>query len=247
METVINFENVFKSYPLYHAVTGGFKKFLFSLPSSIKALNQTTFHALEGVSLKVGRGERVGIIGRNGSGKSTTLGLMAGVLKPNKGQVTINGRVSPLLELGMGFNAELTGIENIFLNGILMGMTKAEVNKNFSDIIAFSEIGAFLDQPLRTYSSGMVARLAFSIIAHLDPEIMLIDEILAVGDIAFQQKCYKKMLSFKEKGTTIVLVSHSMSDIIRFSERVIFLDKGKIAKEGNPDEVIKSYDELMKQ
>lgn len=246
METVISFENVAKSYPLYHAVTGGFKRFIFNLPAAIKSL-QTTFHALQDISLTIGKGERVGIIGRNGSGKSTTLCLMAGVLKPNKGQVTINGRVSPLLELGMGFNAELTGIENIFLNGILMGMTKAEVHKNFSDIIAFSEIGAFLDQPLRTYSSGMVARLAFSIIAHLNPEIMLIDEILAVGDIAFQQKCYNKMLSFKEKGITIVLVSHSMGDIQRFCERVILLDKGRVVKEGKPDEVIKAYEEILRQ
>lgn len=246
METVISFENVSKSYPLYHAVTGGFKKFIFNLPSAIKSL-QTTFHALQGVSLTVGKGERVGIIGRNGSGKSTTLGLMAGVLKQSSGKVMVNGRVLPLLELGMGFNNELTGIENIFLNGILRGMTKNEVRQRIDEIIAFSEVGEFIDQPLRTYSSGMVARLAFSIIAHLEPEIMLIDEVLAVGDIAFQQKCYNKMLSFKEKGITIVLVSHAMCDIQMFCDRVILLDKGKVVKEGRPDEVIKAYEEILKQ
>jgi len=225
---VIIFENVTKSYHLYHKVIGGFKNFLFNLPAAISSLKSSSFKALHNISFEVYRGETVGIIGRNGAGKSTILGLIAGVLKPSSGRVIVEGRISPLLELGAGFNLELTGRENIILNGVLLGLTRAEVLNRMPDIIEFSELWDFIDQPIRVYSSGMLARLGFSVAIHTAPEILLVDEILSVGDVEFQKKCYERMLGFKKSGITIVLVSHNPTDIEKFCDRALVIGKGEI-------------------
>jgi lipopolysaccharide transport system ATP-binding protein len=238
---MIVFDRVSKSYPLYHHVTGGLKNFLFNLPKAVSSIKNSSFEALRNISFEVYKGETFGIIGRNGAGKSTTLGLIAGVLKPSKGKVIVKGRILPLLELGGGFHPELTGKENILLNGVLLGLTRAEVKSKMDEIIEFSELSDFIEQPIRTYSSGMLARLGFSVIAHLDPEILLIDEILAVGDIEFQKKCIDKMMSFKRSGVTMVLVSHSMQDVERICDRVIWIENHSIEIVGNPKDVIASY------
>jgi lipopolysaccharide transport system ATP-binding protein len=224
MEATISFENVGKSYPFYHHMTGGIKNFIFHFQSHIAKLRNSRFEAIKEVSFNIGKGETFGIIGRNGAGKSTILGLMAGVLKPNIGTVKLFGRVSPLLELGAGFHPELSGRENIMLNGVLMGLTRKDVTLRMEEIIDFSELQEFIDQPIRVYSSGMLARLGFSIVAHLDPEILLIDEVLAVGDVEFQRKCLNKMADFKKNGITIVFVSHSREAVESICDRVLWLD-----------------------
>jgi len=240
MEKAIIFEKVSKSYPRYHQIIG-IKNFLFHLPTALSSLKNTRYEVLKDISFEVYKGESFGIIGRNGVGKSTTLGLIAGVLKPDSGRIVVNGRISPLLELGGGFHPELTGRENIILNGVLLGMTRAEVLKRMDEIIEFSGLGEFIDQPLRTYSSGMYARLGFSVIAHLDPEILLIDEVLAVGDIDFQKKCLDKMLDFRKRGVTIVFVSHSMDDIEKICDRAMWLGDRRIREIGMTSEIISHY------
>jgi len=240
-DSVIIFDKVSKSYPLYHHVTKGFKNFLFHLPKAIDSIKNFQFEALHDISFEVYKGETLGIIGKNGAGKSTTLGLITGVLKPSKGRVFVRGRILPLLELGGGFHPELTGKENIMMNGVLLGLTRAEVKSKMDDIIEFSELGDFIEQPLRMYSSGMLARLGFSVIAHLDSEILLIDEILAVGDLGFQKKCLDKMMSFKSNGITIVLVSHSMQDVKRICDRVMWIDSQSVRMIGKPDDVVENY------
>lgn len=225
-EKAVIFNRVSKSYPRYHHIIG-IKNFLFHLPSALNSLKNVRYEVLRDVSFEVYRGESFGIIGKNGAGKSTTLGLIAGVLKPDSGSIIVNGRISPLLELGGGFHPDLTGRENIMLNGVLLGMTKAEVLKKIDEIIEFSGLEDFIEQPLRTYSSGMQARLGFSVVASLDPEILLIDEVLSVGDIDFQKKCLDRMLGFKKEGVTIIFVSHSINDVKMLCDRVMWIeDKG---------------------
>ena len=243
-EVVISFENVTKTYPYYGYITSGFKNFLLNLP---KALNQTRkrFIALENISFEVYKGECFGIIGKNGAGKSTLLGLAAGVLKPDSGKIRIKGKVCPLLELGAGFHPDLTGRENIILNGILLGMTKREILKKIDEIVEFAELEEFIDQPIRTYSSGMLARLGFSVIAHLEPDILLIDEILAVGDLNFQKKCMKKFESFRKNGVTILLVSHSTDQIKTLCDRAMLIHEHRIKAIGDPKEVCKVYEETL--
>lgn len=241
--SAIRFDNVSKSYPRYLHVTRGLKASLLSLSQTVRAFKQDKFLALHGVSFEVGAGEAVGLVGPNGSGKSTTLALIAGVLQAEAGRVKVQGHVCPLLELGAGFHYDLTGRENIVLNGILLGLTRRDVMAKLDDIVEFSELEEFLDQPVRTYSSGMVARLGFSIAVHLDPDILLIDEILAVGDLHFQAKCREKIQWFKNRNTTIVLVSHSTSDIRQLCDRVLWLDHGKLIGEGRPDEIIPLYEQ----
>jgi len=240
-EPVIIFDNLSKSYPLYHHITGGIKNFLFNLPQGLRSLKNSRFEALHDISFQVYKSETLGIIGKNGAGKSTILGLIAGVLKPSRGEVIVKGRISPLLELGAGFHPELTGRENIMLNGVLLGLTRAEVSRKISEIIEFSELGDFIDQPIRIYSSGMLARLGFSVIAYLDPEILLIDEILAVGDRAFQKKCLEKMDEFKKSGVTIVFVSHSLEDVVRLCDRVAWIEDKRIKMIGEAKDVIGCY------
>jgi lipopolysaccharide transport system ATP-binding protein len=241
METAVKFENVFKSYPYYHHITGGFKSLLFNLPKAIKDMSNLSYESLSGISFDIKRGECVAFIGRNGAGKSTTLGLIAKVLRENKGKVTVNGRVSPLLELGGGFHPELTGRENITLNGVLLGLSRDNVQRKVDKIIEFSELGHFIDHPVRTYSSGMYARLGFSIVAHLEPEILLIDEVLAVGDALFQKKCVDKINEFKKQGVTIILVSHSLGDVESTCDRVIWIEDKKIKMDGPTKKVLEKY------
>lgn len=239
-EPIIQFHHVSKSYPFYRHMRS-IKNFLFNLPQTLTAMKEDQFVALEDISFDIYAGENFGIIGNNGAGKSTTLGLIAGVLKPNRGRVIVRGRVSPLLALGAGFHQELTGRENILLNGVLMGLTRREIRQKMDEIIDFSEIEEFIDNPIRVYSSGMLARLGFSIVAHLDPEILLIDEVLGVGDIRFQQKCLRKMTEFKESGVTIVLVTHSIVSVTEICDRVMWIDNHRIRMIGSPTEIAANY------
>ena len=242
---IIGFSHVSKTYPLYHHLTSGLKNLLFNLPSALKQMRSNHFTALNDLSFSIKAGESVAFIGRNGAGKSTTLGLIAGVLKPTKGAVVVSGRVSPLLELGGGFHPDLTGIENIQLNGVLLGLSRSAVREKTSAIVEFSELGQFINQPVRTYSSGMLARLGFSVVAHLDPEILLVDEVLAVGDASFQKKCLEKMAEFKKAKVTIILVSHSARDIKMLCDRVIWIEDHIIRADGRTEDVLPKYEAAL--
>jgi lipopolysaccharide transport system ATP-binding protein len=201
---------------------------------------------LRDVSFEVGQGEVLGIIGRNGAGKSTLLKILARVTYPTVGKAVINGRVGSLLEVGTGFHPELTGWENIHLNGAVLGMKKAEIERKFDDIVEFAEIEQFLDTPVKRYSSGMYMRLAFSIAAHLEPEILIIDEVLAVGDAAFQRKCLGKMENVAREGRTVLFVSHNMPAILSLCDRVLLLDHGKLVDQGTPSNIVQHYlDDVM--
>ena len=240
-EIAIRFDRVWKHYPSYYHVTGGIKTFLFNMFAAVKEL-RSRHTAIADMSLDIYKGENFGFVGRNGAGKSTTLGMIAGVLMPDRGIVTVNGRVSPLLELGAGFHPELTGRENILLNGVLMGMTKAEVNSQLQQIIEFSELEAFLDQPVRTYSSGMFSKLGFAVAANLRPEILLLDEILSVGDFVFAKKCEKKFEEFRSNPeVTMVLVSHSLESVSRVCDRAAWVEDKTIRVVGPAKEVVKAY------
>ena len=226
---------------MYHHFSGGLKNLLLHFPTAFKSMRKSSFTALKDISFEVFTGETIGVIGINGAGKSTILGLLAGVLKPSSGQVTVDGRIAPLLELGAGFHPELSGRENILLNGILLGMLKREVEEKSDAIIEFSELEEFIDQPIRTYSSGMLARLGFSVAVHCDPDILLVDEVLAVGDQDFQKKCIEKMLVFKQERKTIVFVSHNSDEILKVCDRAIWIDQGIVYRDGQPDQVINEY------
>lgn len=202
-------------------------------------------YALKGVSLDIKRGETVGIIGTNGSGKSTILKIITGVLFPNEGEVEINGRISALLELGAGFNQEYTGIENVYLNGTMLGFTDEEIEKKLPQILEFADIGDYVYQPVKTYSSGMFVRLAFAVAINIDPEILIVDEALSVGDTFFQAKCYSKFEEFKRQGKTIVFVSHDLSSISKYCDRVFLLNKGKLLGEGSSKEMIDIYKRVL--
>jgi ABC-type polysaccharide/polyol phosphate transport system ATPase subunit len=213
------------------------------------------FTALREVSFDVKKGETVGIIGRNGSGKSTLLQLVCGILKPTSGKVEANGRISALLELGSGFNPEFTGRENVYFQGAVLGIQKAEMALRFDDIAAFADIGDFMDQPVRTYSSGMFVRLAFSVAIHVDPKILIVDEALAVGDSSFQSKCFQRIKAFQKNGGSILLVTHSLEQVGHFCDRVFLLDCGNLVADGSASETLtrytngitrKSSDELLK-
>lgn len=245
-EPAIQFVDVTKEYHVDNPVSGGIKNLVLHLPSHLRTLRQRTpFRALNGVSLEIAQGECVSIIGRNGAGKSTLLGLMAGVIRPSAGSVVTRGRICPLLELGAGFHSELTGRENIVLNGVLLGLTRREVLGRLAEIIEFSGLEPFIDRPLRTYSSGMTARLGFSVAVHLSPNILLVDEALSVGDSEFQQKCLGRMEEFRAAGVTMIFVSHDMESVARVSDRVALLDRGRIVDIGPPSDVIARYHGLV--
>ena len=201
-------------------------------------------YALNGVSFNIYRGETAGIIGTNGSGKSTILKIITGVLNPTQGEVQVDGRISALLELGAGFNMEYTGVENIYLNAAILGYTKKEIDEKLNDIIEFSELGDFIYSPIKTYSSGMMARLGFSIAVNMESEILLIDEILAVGDIAFNKKCHAKLAELQQKGLTFLIVSHGEA-VKRYCKRAIWLDGGLVREDGDINTVFKHYTEAM--
>ena len=206
-----------------------------------KEVKYHDFDAVSNVSFAVRTGEMVGIIGRNGSGKSTLLKIIAGVYRPTAGRVQINGSVAPLIELGAGMHTELTGRENILLNGLLMGYSKQRMLEREQRIIEFAEIGDFIDVPVKQYSTGMYMRLAFSVATEVDPDILVIDEILAVGDLAFQGKCFDRLQGFRDAGKTILVVSHSMDQILDYCDRAILLDKGRLVFDGCPEEAVELY------
>ena len=228
MSHTIMFENVSKQYPIYNGVKSGIKSFVVNLPKSIKELRDHQYKALDNLSFSVNHGEAFGIMGHNGAGKSTTLELIAGVIKPTSGKVSVKGRIAPLLQLGAGFHDDLTGMENILLNGMLLGLRKKEIIKNIEQIKEFADIGDFINQPIRTYSTGMRARLGFAIAIHTNPDILLVDELLSVGDSDFQQKCLVKMNEFKRHGVTIVLVSHEKRIMESFCDRIIQIEHGRL-------------------
>lgn len=202
-------------------------------------------YALNGVNMNIYKGETVGIIGTNGSGKSTILKIITGVLTPTSGEVRVDGRISALLELGAGFNQEYNGIENVYLNGTMMGFSEREIDEKLPDILEFADIGDYVYQPVKTYSSGMFVRLAFAVAINIEPEILIVDEALSVGDVFFQAKCYHKFEEFKKMGKTIVFVSHDLSSISKYCDRVFLLNKGTLLGEGSPKEMIDAYKRVL--
>jgi ABC-type polysaccharide/polyol phosphate transport system ATPase subunit len=232
-------ENVSVLYHLPRERIQTFKEYAIRMIQN--RLEYVDFWALQNVSLSLRKGESLGVIGVNGSGKSTLLKVISRVLKPTKGRVWIRGRVAPLLELGAGFHFDLTGRENIFLNGALLGFSRQEMEEKLDAIIDFSELSEFIDAPLRTYSSGMVARLGFTIATDISPNILLVDEVLSVGDVDFVSKSERRMQEFRATGVSMILVSHSLSQIESLCDRVIWLDHGKVMAEGLPAEVIQAY------
>lgn len=237
----ISVEHVKKIYKLYDRNRDRLKD---ALGFSKKPLGKEHY-ALNDVSFQVGQGETVGIIGTNGSGKSTILKIITGVLNPTDGEVKVNGRISALLELGAGFNMEYTGIENIYLNGTMIGFTKEEIDEKLQDILDFADIGDFVNQPVKTYSSGMFVRLAFAVAINIDPEILIVDEALSVGDVFFQAKCYHKFEEFKKLGKTILFVSHDLTSIAKYCDRVVLLNKGVKLAEGSPRDMVNMYKKLL--
>lgn len=238
-EAVIRLENISVYYRLPGERIHTFKEYAIRFLQ--RKIKFKEFHALQGVSFDIRKGELFGIIGQNGAGKSTLLKVISRVLIPKEGRIWIKGKVSPLLELGAGFHPELTGRENIFINGTLLGHTKLEIDEHLEDIIEFSELGPFIDAPLRTYSSGMIARLGFATSTTWKPEILILDEVLSVGDEAFQRKCTARMEAFQAMGTTTIIVSHSMETVLRLCNRVAWLDHGVLCAIGSPKEVVEAY------
>jgi len=239
----ISVENISKTYKLYGKPVDRLKESLHVL----KKKYHTDYFALKDVSFQIGRGEIFGIIGLNGAGKSTLLKIITGVLTQSEGSVVRNGRIAALLELGAGFNPEYTGLENIYLNGTMMGYSKEEVDNKLESVLEFADIGEFIYQPVKTYSSGMFARLAFSVSINIDPEILIVDEALSVGDVFFQAKCYKKFEEFKNGGKTILFVSHDLGSIIKYCDRAILLNKGMVYKIGTASEIVDEYKKIMVQ
>lgn len=240
MSCIVEVENVWKRFPLMRDKPG-FKELLTNLQKFIKQDTNSFFWALKGISFKLKRGECLGIIGKNGAGKSTLLSILLGTIYPTEGKVQVLEVPTPLLELGAGFHPDLTGRENIFINGVLLGLTIDEVRKKCKDIIDFSEIAEFIDMPTRTYSSGMYLRLAFSVAIHTNPKLLLIDEILAVGDEVFQKKSKEAITGMIKGGVTTIFVSHSLPTVREICDRVIWIDDGKIMSEGDPEKVIEDY------
>ena len=227
---------------LRHAIEGAIREPLAWLRSSRqKKMQQVDFWALKDVSFQIKQGEVVGIIGRNGAGKSTLLKILSRITVPTEGRIRIDGRTASLLEVGTGFHQELTGRENIFLNGAILGMTRAEIIRKFDEIVEFSGVEEFLDTPVKRYSSGMYVRLAFAVAAHLDPEILIVDEVLAVGDAAFQKKCLGKMGSFAQSGRTVLFVSHNMEAVRSLCQRCVWIKDGRLHKDGQADEIVEDY------
>jgi ABC-type polysaccharide/polyol phosphate transport system ATPase subunit len=243
MAPVIQVSNVHKAFAMQAQHALSLKETVLSLLFRQRMPRPPKFQALNGVSFSVNHGEAVAIVGSNGSGKSTILKLITGIMKPDQGTVEVSGRLSPLLELGAGFQPDFTGRENVYLNGAIMGRTRKEMNGLIDRIVAFSEIGEFIDQPVKTYSSGMYSRLGFATAIHVNPDILVIDEVLSVGDQRFQQKCLDHIQGLKERGTTILLVSHSLTTIRQICSRAVWLDRGQVKMDGPVDDVADAYQE----
>lgn len=238
---MINIEDVSMKYDLNIENNSSFKQKFINILSFKKRKKKEYFMALKNISFHVKKGEVVGLVGSNGAGKSTLLKIVSGVMKPSSGKVVVNGVVSPMIELGAGFDDELTARENIYLNGAVMGYSKKFLDEKFDEIVEFSELKDFLDVPVKNFSSGMVAKLAFSIATIVNPEILIVDEILSVGDIKFQEKSKNKMLEMIKGGTTVLFVSHSLDQIKELCTRVIWLDHGEIVKIGDTEEICEEY------
>lgn len=234
---VITLRNVSKRFVRTHLAYGSLKGLLLSfLP---RRRDEKT--VLDWFSLTVTAGETLAIIGRNGVGKSTLLGLLARVYRPNEGEVRVRGRVAPLLELGAGFHPDLTGIENVFFNAVILGLTRQQVRERLEQIIEFADLRDYIDTPIHTYSSGMLMRLGFAVAVHVDADVLLIDEVLAVGDAEFQSKCYAKIAEFQRAGKTILFVSHDMNAVRKVATRAVWVDKGRVRMDGAVDEVVAAY------
>lgn len=237
LQSIIEFRSVFKKYPIYSSPSARLKELL--------CLNRVSFHrdfaALDAITFDIRRGETFCIVGENGSGKSTLLQIVAGILHPTSGEVAVHGRVAALLELGTGFNPEFTGRQNVYMNAAILGLSRQEIDAKFSQIEEFAEIGDFIDQPVKTYSSGMAVRLAFSVAIHVEPEILLVDEALSVGDIYFRQRCLRKVHEMRDAGVTILFVSHAISEVKALGDRTMWLESGRIKDIGNTDTVVTRY------
>ncbi|WP_216292560.1 ABC transporter ATP-binding protein [Polynucleobacter sp. 15G-AUS-farblos] len=260
MKSIIKVEGLSKKYILDHqghapyislreAISGALKGVSKKLVPGSQGVvcSKEDFWALNDVSFDVQQGDRLGIIGRNGAGKSTLLKIISRITEPTKGRISISGRIASLLEVGTGFHPELTGRENIYLNGAILGMTKAEITRKFDEIVAFAEVEKFLDTPVKRYSSGMYVRLAFAVAAHLEPEVLIIDEVLAVGDLQFQKKCLGKMGEAAKEGKTVILVSHNMQTILNLSSKAMLLESGKIVEYGDPHKVVARFQDGFNQ
>lgn len=237
----IEVNNIWKKFKIFHDKA-------YTLKDRILFWNRNKYEVkwvLENISFNVKKGESIGIIGKNGSGKSTLLKLLTKIIYPDKGSIKMNGRVAGLLELGAGFHHDLSGRDNIYINASIFGLSKKEIDKKYNDIVSFSELEEFIDNPVRTYSSGMYIRLAFAVAINIRADILLIDEVLAVGDIAFQEKCLNKLQEIKESGVTIVIVSHSLEQIERFCDKSLWIHNGQIAASGKCEEVHKKYKDFM--
>jgi ABC-type polysaccharide/polyol phosphate transport system ATPase subunit len=239
MQNAIEVKNLTKVFRVLHrersVKSAALKSLLRKFP------HRSEFTALRDISFDIPKGQTVGVIGRNGSGKSTLLTLLARIYRPTSGTIKVEGRVATLLELGAGFHPEFTGIENIFLNGVILGMPRAELEKRLPSIIEFAGVEEFIDTPVKHYSSGMITRLGFSVAVHLEPDVLLVDEVLAVGDHEFQEKCYTKIEEFKKRGVTIFFVSHDMAAIARVCERVLWIDNHVLREDGPTEEVLAKY------
>lgn len=241
-DIAISVKNITKTFRIPHHKIDSMRS---AFINAFKQNKYEEFKALDNVSLEVKKGEFLGIIGRNGSGKSTLLKILAGVYTADSGEVIINGRISPFLELGIGFNAELSGRDNVYLNGTVLGLSSRDLHERFDSIVDFSEIRRFIDQQVKNYSSGMKQRLAFSVAIHANREILLMDEVLAVGDIPFQEKCFDVFHKLKQNGRTIILVTHAMSMVSEFCDRALILDRYRIVNEGDPKQIVGEYEQLF--
>lgn len=241
MSVVIRVKNIHKSFKLPTERAWGLKQAIFNRIKGVKGY--TEYKVLKGISFEVNKGDFLGIVGRNGSGKSTLLKILAGIYRPEKGLVEIDGSLVPFIELGVGFNYELTGRENVYLNGALLGFSNEEMDKMYEEIVEFAELKDFMDQKLKNYSSGMQVRLAFSVAIRARGDILILDEVLAVGDAAFQQKCNDYFESLKGE-QTVILVTHSMENVRKFCNRAVLIEDGKILEEGDPEKVAKAYQGL---
>ena len=239
-EVAIEVNNLSKVYKLYDKPSDRFREAL-----RLTRKQYREHYALRDVNMTIRQGETVGIIGTNGSGKSTILKIITGVLNPTAGQVQVNGRISALLELGAGFDMEYNGIENVYLNGTMIGFSEEEIERKLPEILDFADIGDYVHQPVKTYSSGMFVRLAFAVAINIDPEILIVDEALSVGDVFFQAKCYRKFEEFKAKGKTIVFVSHDLSSVSKYCDRVYLLNQGVLLGEGSPKKMIDAYKQVL--